>query len=107
MNNNNNKISNPKTEVPTGMELNEKDYITCLLTTLKDMVKNYAIAMTEASNKFLFETYRDIFLKLMELQREVYDVMFRKGWYELEQAETQKISTKFQTLLKEYQSLSS
>lgn len=103
---NNNTISNPKVEVAEGLALNEKDYVTCLLTTLKDMVKNYCIAMTEASNKFLYETYRDTFLKLMSLQREVYDVMFQKGWYQLEEAQKTKISTKFQTLLQEYKTLS-
>lgn len=103
----NNKISNPKVEVPKGMALNEKDYITCLLTTLKDMVKNYCIVMTEASNKSLYEIYHDMFSNLMSLQREVYDVMFRKGWYELEEVEAQKIDTKIQTLSQEYQSLSS
>ncbi len=102
----NNKISNPKVEVPEGLALNEKDYITCLLTTLKDMVKNYVIAMTEASNKFLFDCYYESFSNLMMLQRKVYDVMFRKGWYQLEEQEKTKIDTKFQTLLKEYQTLS-
>ncbi len=38
---NNQQISNPKTEVPTGIELNDKDYITSLLTCLKDIEKNY------------------------------------------------------------------
>ena len=34
---NNNKISNPKTEVPIGIEMNEKDYLTCLLGILKEL----------------------------------------------------------------------
>ena len=44
--NNQNKISNPKMEVAKGMNLNDKDYITCLLLTLKCMEKNYVIALT-------------------------------------------------------------
>ena len=35
---NNNKISNPKTEVPSGIEMNEKDYLTCLLGILKELL---------------------------------------------------------------------
>ena len=50
----NNKISNPKTEVPTGRTLNDKDYLNCLLTTLKEMGKNYATVLTEASNENLY-----------------------------------------------------
>ena len=42
----NSKISNPKTEVPNGLKLNDKDFITSLLTCLKEMQKNYAVAMT-------------------------------------------------------------
>ena len=37
----NNKISNPKPELPTGMSLNDKDIIMALLTYLKEMEKNY------------------------------------------------------------------
>ncbi len=101
----NNQIANPKVEVKTGIGLNEKDYITCLNTTLKEMTKNYAIAMTEASNQSLYEVYSNIFTKLSNLQREVYEVMFRKGWYVLESSEVTKIDTKYQTLQKEYSDL--
>ena len=58
---NNNKITNPKTETPTGINMNDKDYITCLLTALKEMSKNYATAMTEASNEYLYNSYFSIF----------------------------------------------
>ena len=102
----NNQISNPKVEVPTGISLNEKDYITCLLTTLKEMSKNYVVAMTEASNESLFNVYREILEKVSELQREVYEIMFRKGWYILEKSDTNKINNKYQTLLQEYNDLS-
>lgn len=102
----NNQISNPKVEVPTGISLNEKDYITCLVTTLKEMSKGYVTAMTEASNESLFNVYKEILEKVSELQREVYEVMFRKGWYVLEKCDVNKINTKYQTLLQEYNDLS-
>lgn len=102
---NNNQISNPKKEVPTGINLNEKDYISSLLTCLKEMEKNYVIAMTEASNENLYQQYKTIFDELSSLQRETYESMFRCGWYQLEQAESNKISSKHQTLLQEYQDL--
>ena len=101
----NNKISNPKIEVPTGIDLNDKDYITCLLTTLKEMEKNYVTAMTEASNEHLYQSYTSVFTKITNLQREVYELMFRKGWYSLELAEQQKITEKYNALSQEYQNL--
>lgn len=102
---NNNKIANPKIETPTGINMNDKDYITCLLTALKEMTKNYATAMTEASNEYLYNSYFSIFKELSKLQRETYELMFQNGWYSLEKAETQKINEKFQTLSQEYQDL--
>ncbi len=104
---NNNKISNPKKEVPKGIALNEKDYITSLLTCLKDLVKNYTIAMTEASNEALYNNHKNAFLNLISFQREVYEVMFKNGWYMLEKEETQKINQKLETLNQEYQDLES
>lgn len=98
----NNKINNPKIEVPTGMALNDKDYINSLLSCLKEMGKNYVIAMNEASNEKLYNVYRETFLNIISLQREVYELMFRKGWYVLEKAEQQKIDQKYQTLSQEY-----
>ncbi len=105
MANTSNKISNPQVEVPTGVALNDKDYITSLLTCLKEMEKNYAIVMSEASNEKLYDTYRSVFLEIADLQRQVYELMFRKGWYSLEKAPKQKINEKETKLSKEYQDL--
>ena len=51
------QIKNSKTEVSKGMSLNEKDYLTSLLTSLKNMEKNYCIAMTEASCEELYQKH--------------------------------------------------
>lgn len=101
----NNKISNPKTEVPTGIKMNDKDYLNCLLTCLKDMTKNYTIAMTEVSNESLYKSYNSTFQELIKLQRKAFELAFKKGWYSLEKAETNKIDEKLNMLSKEYQDL--
>lgn len=103
---NNNQISNPKVSVPNGTNLNDKDYMNCLLSSLKEMVKNYAIALTEASNENLYNEYKTMFDNYSILQREVYEAMFRRGWYSLEKAEGQKISNKYQMLNQELMDLS-
>ncbi len=102
---NSNQICNPKVEVPKGLNLNDKDYIGSLLSCLKDMEKNYVIVMSEASNEDLYAIYKSIFLDLADLQREVYELMFRKGWYCLEQVQEDKIQKKSQMLSQEYQDL--
>lgn len=102
---NNNKVKNVKVEVPSGVSMNDKDYMNSILSCLKEMVKNYAVSLTEASNEELYNKYKEVFLRYSELQREVYEVMFKKGWYVLEKAEDIKINEKYQTLIQEFNSL--
>ncbi|HIR58809.1 MAG TPA: spore coat protein [Candidatus Onthousia excrementipullorum] len=102
---NNNQICNPKVETPKGMALNDKDYISSLLSTLKQLVKNYAVSLTEASNETLYSEYKEMFDTYSSLQREVYELMFRKGWYVLEKSDANKISNKYQTLNQEFMDL--
>ena len=103
---NNNQISNPKTEVPKGTSINDKDYMNSLLSCLKEMAKNSAVALTEASNETLYNEYKTMFDEFANLQREVFETMFRKGWYSLEKAEEQKINSKYQMLNQEFTDLS-
>ena len=94
----NNKIKNPKTEVPETLEMNDKDYITTMLTIEKGMVKDYAVALTEASNTDLYNDCYDMFNEIIGLQREIYNLMFKKGWYEIEKADENKITQKLNML---------
>lgn len=98
----NNQICNPKVETPKGMTLNDKDYLSSLLSTLKQLVKNYAVSLTEASNETLYNEYKEMFDTYSSLQREAYEIMFRKGWYVIERSDTNKISNKYQTLNQEF-----
>ena len=104
---NNNQIKNPKTEVPKGMNLNEKDYLNSLLSCLKDMEKNYTIAMTEASCESLYQQHLETFLRIADLQRETYELMFQMGWYILEKTDQKKIQDKYSTLNQEFTDLKS
>ena len=101
------QIKNPKTEVSKGMSLNEKDYLPSLLTSLKNMEKNYCIAMTEASCEELYQKHLETFLNISAMQREVYELMFLNGWYVLEKAESNKIQDKYQTLNQDLNDLKS
>lgn len=104
---NSNEVYNPKKEVPTGTQLNNRDFLNCLLSNLKDMSKNYVIAMTEASNESLYNKYLATFKKISELQRETYELMFKNGWYKLEKADSSKINKKSTMLNQEMTDLNS
>ena len=99
--NNQNKIQNPKTEVAKGINLNEKDYLNSLLSCLKEMSKNYCVTLTETSNESLYQTHLETFLNIINLEREVYELMFQNGWYTLEKAENNKIQEKYNTINQE------
>ena len=103
---NNNNISNPKQEVSSGIMMNDKDYIIDILSSLKCMVKDYAVVLTEASNEVLHGKYLDMFSNFDNLQRNAYELMFRKGWYVLEKAENNKITQKYDLLNQELTDLS-
>ena len=102
----NNKICNPKTEVPSGTNLNDKDYLNSVLSSLKDMEKNYTVVLTEASCEYLFNEYESMFNEIKSLQREVFELAFKNGWYVLEKAEDTKITEKYNTLNQEFTDLS-
>lgn len=97
----NKEISNQKIEVEEGIELNDKDYINDLLTTLKAIVKDYTVALTEVSNETLFSKYKKMYDDLLQLQRETFETMFRCGFYKLEEADATKMTEKYQTLSQE------
>ena len=99
------KISNPKIEIEKGMNLNDKDYMTLLLSTLKCIEKNTTVFLTEASNENLFSKINNIFDKYKNLQRDTFESMFRKGLYELEAVEEKKINEKLKTLNQDLESL--
>lgn len=103
---NNNEIKNQKVEVPKGMNLNDKDHLGDLLSALKCIEKDYVIAMTEASNEHLYQSFSTMFSEIAKMQREVFELMFRKGWYQLEKAESTKIDQKAQMLSVELSNLS-
>lgn len=95
------EISNTMIEVEEGIELNDKDYISDMLTTLKAIVKDYTVALTEVSNETLFSKYKKMYDDLLQLQRETFETMFRCGFYKLEEIDATKITEKCQTLSQE------
>ena len=97
----NNKISNQQTQVPQTIAMNDKDYLSTILEIQKLMVKNLSVALTEASNNELYNDYYDMFDEISNLQRQTYDLMFKKGWYCLEMAEENKINEKLNMLEQE------
>ncbi len=99
------KINNPKIKLEYGLGMNDKDYSMEMLTLVKSMEKNTCVFLTECSNEFLFKKIENIFNKYKDLQREIYETMFRKGLYTMEVVEEKNITSKLSTLNENFESL--
>lgn len=91
----NNKVENPKVEVPCTVNMNDRDYTDNILEELKNMSNNYSVALNEMSCDGLYEEFFEQFENTKDMAREVYNAMFTRGWYSLERAEEQKIQEKY------------
>lgn len=89
---NNNKVGNQKVEVPKTPEMNDRDYLNDVLQNEKCMSDNLSIALNEASNEQLFNEVLAMFSATKAAARDLYNMMFKFGWYSLEKAEAQKIN---------------
>ncbi|MCM3029494.1 MULTISPECIES: spore coat protein [unclassified Niallia] len=90
------KVQNPETQVAKTPQMNDRDFINDLLATEKYMTASYSTALNEASNEKLYDDLLSIFTETQNMQRELYDLMFREGWYKLESADQQKLQQAYQ-----------
>ncbi|MDD2377655.1 MAG: spore coat protein [Bacilli bacterium] len=94
----NNKVENPKVEVPSTPEMNDRDYLNDVLECEKNISNNLATAISEASHQALFQDIFDMFTESKNSARQLYNLMFQKGWYCLEKAEATKVTQKMNEL---------
>ena len=79
----------------------DKDIVMILLELEKNMVKNYATAITEASNDNLVNKFEELFNMSKNAQRDLFNLANSRNWYSLEYAEAQKIDQEYQKLSNE------
>jgi spore coat protein CotF len=91
-----NSIKNPKTQIQKTPLMNDRDFANDALTTEKYMTSSYSIAMNEASHQDLYQTLATIHQETQDCQRNLYNIMFKNGWYGIEQESSQKIQNSVQ-----------
>lgn len=99
------KLENTKMEVPDGININDEDMLNAILEIEKNMSVNLTFALNEASNETLYERLYDSFETIKDLQRDIYEIAFRYGWYSLEQADNTKINEEFNKLNNKFSNL--
>jgi len=77
------KVQNPKIQIPTTTSMNDQDYITDMLTTEKYITVSYSVAEHEASHEAYYQTIHQANNEASQMQRTLYETMFRKGLYSL------------------------
>ncbi len=74
-----------------GPEMNERDFINDLLATEKYLTDSFNIFAREASNEVLFQDVLTILNETQQNARNIFNAMFKKGWYQLTAAPVQEI----------------
>ena len=97
------KVENPIQDIlPDETSFNDKDMLEDALVSVKGLITSYGLLSGEASNQTLNSEIETLSKALGEQQRTLFNLMFEKGWYILEKADTTKINeelTKFQQCL--------
>lgn len=96
MNENGQKVQNPETQIPKTPQMNDRDFTSDLLTMEKYMTDSYSTFLNEASHQALYQDVLSIFTETQNEQRHLYNLMFQKGWYKLEGADSQKLQQSYQ-----------
>ena len=92
----NQQIKNPEMQIQKTPQMNIRDFANDLLATEKHITDAYSTYLNEASNQHLYQEFLSIFTEAQNEQRELYNLMFRKGWYGLEAADGQQLQQKYQ-----------
>ncbi len=95
----NTKIANPPSnDVPQvkGPQMNERDFLNDGLSTSKYMTDGLNVAVREMSHQQLYADMLQILDETHQCAREMYNLMFQKGWYKLEAEEQQKLQQTYQ-----------
>lgn len=88
-------IKNSKTKTAKGYSLNDEDILNDMLLSFKMLVDNFAIALNEASNVSIYNSFLDMFEKISLIQSKLFETAFKNGWYSLEVESKSKVIKKF------------
>lgn len=98
------EIKNDKQEISKDECLNDEDLLNDIMLCEKNISNSYSVAINEMSNKYLYKKVMDIFEDTKDIARDIFNLMFSKGWYTLTPEEENKITksyTKYSDKLKE------
>jgi len=94
-----NQIKNPQSNLlpqVKGPKINDRDNLNLALAQEKYITDNLNIFAREAGHRQLHNDVMRIFAETHSMTRELFNLMFRKGWYTLEGEQQQKLARSYQ-----------
>ncbi len=93
------QIKNPQSNLlprVKGPKINDRDNLNLALAQEKYITDNMNVFAREASHRQLHNDVMRIFMETHAMTRELFNLMFRKGWYTLEGEQQQKLAQSYQ-----------
>ncbi len=78
--------------------MNDKYYLFDILASEKNMTVNMAISLNEASCDNIYKKYFAMFKDVSKTAKDLYYFAYNNNWYQLENAESTKISEEINKL---------
>ena len=69
----------------------DKDILTDILTSIKSLASLYHNFSIEASNDLVFDVSSDLREEIYDEQRDCYNLLYSKGWYQVEEQPKSKL----------------
>ena len=89
-------IKNPPTQVKKGTEFNDRDRLNDMLATEKWLTDGFNVFVRETSHQTLFNDILHILNETHHAARDVFNLMFEKGWYSLHPEQPSQVSKEHQ-----------
>ena len=89
-------IKNPSAQFEKGPEFSDRDRLNDMLATEKYLTDGFNVFVREASHKNLFDDVLQILNETHHAARDVFNLMFQKGWYSLHPEQPSHMSQHYQ-----------
>ncbi|HPT82559.1 MAG TPA: spore coat protein [Limnochordia bacterium] len=89
-------IKNPTTQVPQSTQFNDRDCLNDILAMEKWLTDGFNVFAREASHQALHNDVMHILNETHRAARDVFNLMFEKGWYSLHPEQPEQVAKEHQ-----------
>lgn len=89
-------VKNPTTQFTRGKEFSDRDRLDDMLATEKWLTDGYNVFVRETSHNNLYRDILHILNETHHAARELFNLMFEKGWYSIQAEQPSQITKEYQ-----------